>query len=110
MIYHLVDADTWEKVLESDQNTYATPSLESEGFIHCSTREQLIPTATVHFVDFQELVVLEILPSKVKQILKWEPARDGEEFPHLYGRLPMKAVENTFMLLKNPQQVWEEVH
>lgn len=109
MIYHLVDANTWEKVLESDQNTYASPSLESEGFIHCSTREQLIPTASVHFVDFDELVVLEILPNKVKQILKWEPSREGEEFPHLYGRLPMKAIGDTFMLLKVPAKGWEEV-
>lgn len=110
MIYHLLESDTWEQILESDQNSYAHPSLEAEGFIHCSTREQLIPTATIHFKEQSELVVLEISPKKVKDILKWEASRNGEEFPHLYGRLSISAVENTFMLLRMPETGWEEVH
>ena len=30
--------------------------------------------------------------SRLGDSLRWEPARGGELFPHIYGRLPMEAV------------------
>ena len=30
--------------------------------------------------------------SRLSDSVRWEPARGGELFPHIYGRLPMEAV------------------
>ena len=109
MIYHLVLPDVWEKLIKTDKTEYRPESLETEGFIHCSSKEQVIPTATLYFKDFSELVVLEIVEKRVKNILKWESSRDEELFPHLYGPLPLKDVETFQMLLKTPSGAWEWV-
>jgi uncharacterized protein (DUF952 family) len=54
--------------------------------------------------------VLEIVPKRVRNLLKWEMApKRGEEFPHLYGPLPLNGVENTFMLMRLPGKDWEIV-
>ncbi len=110
MIYHLMPSDEWEALLETDKTNYRPASLETEGFIHCSTEEQLLETARLHFEGHEYLAVLEMSPKKVKAILKWESAPDREtEFPHLYGPLPLSSVENTFMLLRLPGKDWEIV-
>ena len=103
-------SDEWEELLDSEENTYRPASLAAEGFIHCSTEEQLLESASLYFADHRYLAVLEIPPKRVKDILKWEYAESrGTDFPHLYGPLALKHVENTFMLLKLPGKEWEVV-
>ncbi len=72
---------------------YAADSLESQGFIHMSTREQIIPVANSFYKDSEDLVLLYIDSEKIKGNLRWE-GRDeiGEDFPHLYAPLPLDAV------------------
>ena len=38
------------------------------------------------------IVLVAVDPSRLGDSLRWEPARGGELFPHIYGRLPMEAV------------------
>jgi len=64
-----------------------------DGFIHLSTREQVAETARRHFADAGELRVLVIDAARLGESLKWEPSRGGDLFPHLYGDLPLSAVE-----------------
>jgi uncharacterized protein (DUF952 family) len=110
MIYHLLPSDEWENLLESDASEYRPASLETEGFIHCSTEAQLLESARLFFGEYEELAVLEIVPKRVRNLLKWEMApKRGEEFPHLYGPLPLNGVENTFMLMRLPGKDWEIV-
>ena len=42
-IYHITPLEEWERARAA--GSYQANSLHSEGFIHCSTREQVIPTA-----------------------------------------------------------------
>ncbi|MEO1449947.1 MAG: DUF952 domain-containing protein [Bacteroidota bacterium] len=106
-IYHLVKPRDWEKSL--DKGIHTPPSLKTEGFIHCSAREQVIPSAEKHFQDIDELVILEIVEKRVKDRLKWEPSRDGALFPHLYGKLDLHEVENTHILFKQGADwVWDQ--
>ena len=37
-------------------------------------------------------MLLAVDPVPLGEALKWEPARDGDLFPHLYGPLPVTAV------------------
>lgn len=86
---------------------YAPPNLQQEGFIHCSSREELLESAALHFPDDDELVVLAIVEKRVKHILRWEPGRAEKLFPHLYGPVPIDAVETTYSLLRLPNGTWE---
>lgn len=98
LIYHLLPHSAWQQAL--DGSSYRSPSLDTEGFIHCSTREQVLESADKHFGEHDELVCLEIVDRRVKEILKWEPGRNEELFPHLYGPLPLTAVEQTHFLIR----------
>lgn len=107
MIYHLTTPADWEKSLTED--FHEADSLSQEGFIHCSTKEQILPTAQLHFTDGETLVVLGIVEKRVKSILKWEHSRNGELFPHIYGKIPLSAIDTTFMLLRTKEGKWEWV-
>lgn len=47
MIYSIISRAVWEQV--SKQSVYAPDSLETDGFIHCSTKEQ-IPWERLNFI------------------------------------------------------------
>ena len=62
----------------------------TDGFIHFSTAEQLSETLALHFEGIENLLLLTIDGRRLD--LKWEPARNGDLFPHLYDILPLTAV------------------
>ncbi|MSO93214.1 MAG: DUF952 domain-containing protein [Rhodospirillales bacterium] len=64
----------------------------ADGFIHFSGRAQVVASAAKHRKGQTGLVLLSVDPARVSQILKWEPSRGGQLFPHLYGALPLAAV------------------
>jgi uncharacterized protein (DUF952 family) len=98
MIYHLTTTEAWEKALQT--GIYTHPSLKTEGFIHCSEENQVLETAERYFSSTDSVVVLYIVERHVKSILRREPSRDGVLFPHLYGELPLEAIENQSFLVK----------
>jgi uncharacterized protein (DUF952 family) len=64
----------------------------ADGYIHFSTAAQVAETAAKHFAGRRDLVLAAIGTEALGEKLRWEPARDGALFPHLYGPLPMSAV------------------
>jgi uncharacterized protein (DUF952 family) len=96
VIYHLLAREQWAAAARA--RSYAPPSLAAEGFIHCSTLEQLAATANDFFRGTRNLVVLCIEESRLSALLRFETpagasdARAGERFPHLYGPLNLDAV------------------
>lgn len=94
-IYHICSETSWKAQLSSP--LYTDPSLQSEGFIHCSMKEQLEATLQRYFADAKDLVILEILPTAVADILRLEPAPHSQErFPHIYGPIPKSAILQIF--------------
>lgn len=64
-----------------------------DGFIHLSTREQLAGTLAAHYASAGEVVLLRVAVAALPAAaLRWEPARGGALFPHLYDVLPGHAV------------------
>lgn len=65
----------------------------AEGFIHCSTRKQVITVANARFRGQQGLVLLLIDTDKVKPEIVYENLEGGAQlFPHIYGKLNTDAV------------------
>jgi uncharacterized protein (DUF952 family) len=91
MIFHILPQAEWSDV--QHQTAYHPASLDLEGFIHCSTREQLIESATLHFHGQSNLVVLCIDEQRVEADLRYENLTGGApQFPHIYGPLNAHAI------------------
>ncbi|WP_369172312.1 DUF952 domain-containing protein [Streptomyces sp. R28] len=97
-ILHITERSLWDAARE--QGTYEISTrgrtLRDEGFIHCSTRAQLPTVAAFLYGSYDgpdELVVLVVDPARLDVPLKYEaPDPGGEEFPHVYGPIPVDAV------------------
>ena len=91
-IFHITKREEWERAKRN--GSYEPPSLASEGFIHCSTTEQVVRTANRLFRGQMGLVLLKIDMDQVGAEIKYENCEGGEEaFPHIYGPLnPVSVV------------------
>jgi len=95
-IYHITERHSWAAAQAAGQ--YVAESLGVQGFIHASTRGQVIETANLFYGGQDGLVLLCIDPSKLQAPLKREAAsnaghREGAGlFPHIYGPLDLDAV------------------
>ena len=91
LIFHLCRQGEWEDARA--RGAYAGSSQDrQDGFIHFSTAEQLPGSARKHRAGQPDIVLLAVDPALLGAALKWEPARGGGLFPHLYGCLPVCAV------------------
>jgi uncharacterized protein (DUF952 family) len=63
-----------------------------DGYIHFSTAEQVAETAARHFAGEADLLLVAVDALALGAVLRFEPARGGALFPHLYGALPLAAV------------------
>jgi uncharacterized protein (DUF952 family) len=109
MIYHITSRSAWNKARQNGE--YRAESLETEGFIHCSTGTQVLPVVEKFYLGQQDLLLLMIEPSLLSSELKWEPPADGtpppgvpegEPFPHIYGPINLEAVVKAVDLEANP--------
>ncbi len=91
IIYHITTAEEWKKA--SFDNLYEAPSLHTEGFIHCSTENQVNGVLERYFKGQTNLLKLVIDTDKLENKLKFELAPSvNEEFPHIYGHINLDAV------------------
>jgi uncharacterized protein (DUF952 family) len=91
MILHIVKINEWETAVVT--GIYCPASLETEGFIHCSTLEQVLTPANERFLGQEGLALLSIEPEKVAAPIVYEDCYDsGQTFPHIYGPLNVNAV------------------
>ena len=75
------------------EGRYAAPSLDSQGFIHCSAPAQVLGVANFLYAGQPDLVLLVIDPARLSAELRWEEYEPGSPyFPHLYGPLNLDAV------------------
>jgi uncharacterized protein (DUF952 family) len=91
LIFHITTNDHWKKY--KNNNSYSPESLDSEGFIHCSTGEQVEETANRLFGDEAEILLLVIDANMLRDDVKYEEDPDtGTKFPHLYNPLSANAI------------------
>lgn len=88
-LLHICPESDWHGA--KARGEYRADSLATEGFIHCSTPEQVIGTAGLFFRGRTGLVLLVIDPERVAAEIKYEDA-GGVFFPHVYGPLELDAV------------------
>ena len=103
-IYHLVPRSTWEAAPPA---AYHVPSLETEGFIHCSNREQVARSANKFYPSESEMLLLAIDPSRLTSELRDEEGRPGELFPHIYGPINREAIVEVIPLERGPDGRWQ---
>lgn len=78
--------------LESNGMFSGAPIDLADGYIHLSTQAQLTETVDKHFAGQTGLWVASIDLDALDDVVKWEPSRGGQLFPHIYGPLPLSAV------------------
>jgi uncharacterized protein (DUF952 family) len=104
MILHICPRAAWEQAVAA--GVYEGDTLASDGYIHCSTEEQVHMPATFRFRGRTDLLLLRIAEERLPVAVTWEdgdpPHPDGLQFPHLYAALPIDAVVATAEYRPNP--------
>ena len=97
-ILHLTERSLWDAARARGSYEMSTRgrTLADVGFIHCSLRRQLPAVAAFLYGSYDgpdPLVVLVIDEERLTVPVRYEPPAPGaEEFPHIYGPLPVAAV------------------
>jgi uncharacterized protein (DUF952 family) len=97
-IFHIILSAVWDEA--QSESVYRGDTLDAEGFIHFSTREQVLFVANARYKGHPGLLLLEIDTDKLSAPLKYEAPFEGApsgldadpHFPHLYGALNLDAV------------------
>lgn len=92
IIYHITTAAEWAAAREAGE--YRSPSLQAEGFIHCSADdEQVAGVLQRYFSKKKDLVKLVIDTDKLSShyVYEWSPST-AATFPHIYGPINLDAV------------------
>jgi uncharacterized protein (DUF952 family)/protein associated with RNAse G/E len=95
-IYHITTREAWRSAREA--SVYVAASLDEEGFIHCSTVEQVAATASRYYPGASDLVVLCVDVSLLHSEVRFEESRAHGVFPHIYGPLDLVAVRSVIEL------------
>lgn len=100
MIFHITRSAAWEAARAV--GSYTADTLASEGFIHFSTREQVLGVANTLFHGQAGLLLLAVDPVRLSAELRYEEAHPGQFFPHLYGPLNLDAVVAVYPFSPQP--------
>ena len=91
MIYKICPASAWREA--ERQGVYrGSADDHRDGYIHFSTASQLPETARKHYFGQTGLFLVAVDADALGEALRWEPSRNDELFPHLYGELDLGAV------------------
>lgn len=82
--YKVLTADQMA-ALERDGSFAGAPVDLADGYIHLSTAAQLTETVDRHFAGQTDLHVAAVDLEALGDAVRWEAARGGQLFPHLYG-------------------------
>ena len=89
-IFKIVPRAEWAEITDAYEGSAHD---QADGFMHFSTRAQLLETLRRHYAEQDDLLLVAADPVQLGRLLTWEhsPSR-GEDFPHLYGVLLTSAV------------------
>src|ERR1700688_1744382 len=86
------------KEMQRDGVFRGSPADISDGYIHLSCGSQLAATLDKHFSGVDGLMLVAVDLSRFGDTVRWEPARGGQLFPHIHGRLLVGAVVSVMPL------------
>ena len=103
LIYHIIDKKAWDP---ASADEFRTDSLATEGFIHCSNRDQVARVANLFYADQTELLVLCIDADRLTSSVRDEDPGTGDLFPHVYGPINREAIVAVDSLTRDPAGRW----
>lgn len=89
-LYHITSSSAWTSQKASGH--FTDPSLEREGFIHSSHRNQIIGVANRVFEGRVDLVILCIDTNRLEPDVKEEDSYGHGVYPHIFGPINVSAV------------------
>jgi uncharacterized protein (DUF952 family) len=90
-VVKLLRAAEWA-ALQADGVFAGSPDDLRDGFIHLSAPDQVAGTLAKWFAGETDVMALTLDADALGADLKWEPARGGALFPHLYRPLRIAEV------------------
>jgi uncharacterized protein (DUF952 family) len=109
-IFHIATAADWKRTRETGTYTTSTVgrTLDQEGFIHASRRDQVQGVFDRYYAGLGEhLVLLTIDPTRLSEAEVRVEAVGDDAYPHVYGPVNRSAVIDVVPLSTtgDPQQV-----
>lgn len=105
-IWHIADREHWEdaRVVGRYERSTRDAGLVEVGFIHACTPGQLGGVASLFYADYPgDLVVLDLDEAMLTALgspVRREPGDpsdpESEQFPHIYGPIPVSAVKAVY--------------
>lgn len=94
-LYHLATDAEWEEYRQA--GAIRPPSLETEGFVHCSWGHQVPGTVARHFPGVAGVLALVVDPAAVGEaaVVEEDSFGSGQAFPHIYGPIPVSAIRGS---------------
>jgi uncharacterized protein (DUF952 family) len=97
-LYKICPRQSWSQAQELGELPVSRDDAR-DGYVHLSEARQVRGTLARHFAGQRELVLLVIPRARVPEgALRWEAARSGELFPHLYASLRSELVSEALEL------------
>ena len=94
-VYCITTLEKWNH--SKVRGEHVEKSLETEGFIHCSYRHQLLQVANKYFKGVENLLILGIDPSLLNsRVVDEDLSGLNEVYPHIYGPINTEAVVDVF--------------
>ena len=100
-LFHLALPEDWAAAFAAGEYAMSTRgmTLAEVGFIHCSTRDQTEATANRFYADVDQLVDAPLILENT--------VGGAELFPHIYGPLPIAAVNTADFWTRPELQRWQ---
>jgi uncharacterized protein (DUF952 family) len=101
IVYKVMSAAEAQQ-MQRDGVFHGSPADIADGYIHLSCGPQVAATLDKHFSGVDGLVLAAVDLSGLGDTVRWEAARGGQLFPHIYGHLPVGAVLSVATLERTP--------
>ena len=95
-IYKVLTREQWDAAQRGAP--VQAPVDERDGYVHFSTQATLQGTLDKWFQGAAGAVLLSFDSDDFGDSLKWEPARGGELFPHVYARVDAARAQDVRQL------------
>ena len=100
-IYKIARISEWGEAVSAGVFT-GSPDDRRDGFIHFSTATQVRATCDKYFSAEERFYLVAADAGRLGPALKWEFSRGGQDFPHLYGPLPLALVRSVTEIRRGP--------